>query len=454
MSLKRKLILSYMLSVLIPLIIFAFMTTSLNTKVRTFITREFSTITPSSEADQTHPFERNLIATTESEPSLASSQAYINLLFNRYFDVADLLIKENGIVIYEANKEIPEDVPLHSSQFTLERNNKIYEITYQHAEFTSASKQLRNIFVERVFTSLIMFTIFHAIFIFFATKKALPDSQQLITVANNVSHGNYDFEFDTPRKDEIGDVYKAFDNMRNNLKTYENNRKELIANISHDLKTPIASIKGYVTAINDGLATTPEKMDKYLNIIYNNTMHLDNLINDLFLYSKLDVNQVEFDLKPIHLDRFLDYYVDELKLDLEERNIQVNWTMPQLNHTLVHADTLRLRQVMQNIISNSDKHFDKNDKIIDISLSETDSTLTIEITDNGKGIHEDNLPHIFKRFYRADASRNTNMGSSGLGLAIVYQIIENHQGSVYASSKKGMWTTITIELPKQGEHNG
>lgn len=447
MRLKRKLVLAYILSLFIPLIVFAFLTTSLNARVRGFITNEFSF--GKEPVPEVHAFERNLVATAKSEPSLIKSTAYLNLLFARYMDISTLTVMHQGQTIYHQEKEISSTMVSQTSSFDI----KDHTIIFEHAKVESLSKKLRIIFVERLLISLGIFLASHALFIYFTTKKALPDTQKLIDVANNVSQGHYDFEFDTSRKDEIGDVYKAFDNMKNNLKVYENNRKALIANISHDLKTPIASIKGYVTAIHDGLATSPEKMEKYLNIIYNNTMHLDHLIDDLFLYSKLDVNQVTFNLKPIHLDKFLDYYIDELKLDLEERHIEVSWEMPQLKDSVVQADTLRLRQVLQNLISNSERHFDKNKRVIAIELIENENTLEIKLTDNGKGIDPEKLPHIFERFYRADASRNTSMGSSGLGLAIVQQIMENHNGHVYAESKKGHYTTITLQLPKQGENN-
>lgn len=453
MSYKKKIIIIYVFIILTPLLIFGLTTASMNRRVITTVKSELIGGHEIFDNQSSHRFTREYTKVIKSSPNLATNTDYINLLFERYNDINLLRVIENDQIIYEETKTVDPNKMMYNETLKFSTQQSEIEVFIEYPEFITPEKLFKDIFIDRILISLAFYLILHGVFLYWMMKSTLPDTKQLTDIANNISHGHYDFEFDTSRKDEIGDVYKAFDNMKNSLQTYENNRKELITNISHDLKTPIATIKGYVTGINDGLASSPEKLNKYLNIIYNNAMHLDELINDLFLYSKLDVDQVDFDFKPIHFDKYIDYYIDELKLDLEEKNIQVNWHMPELENTVILGDGFRLKRILNNIVCNSQKYFDKSTKKLNFNLVEEKNQLVLNITDNGKGISEDILNQIFDRFYRADASRNTNMGSSGLGLAIVKQIIEKHNGFISAKSKMGHYTTISIYLPILGDNH-
>jgi len=453
MSYKKKLIILYVFIIVTPLLIFGLTTASMNKRVITTLNNEVIGNHDVIGNQSSHRLIREYKKALEQSPNLVVNLDFLELLFNRYKDLTRLKVTEDNQIIYDNNRSIDSDKLILNEIFDFSTEHSDIQIIVEYLEFIPPEKLFKDIFVERILISLLVYLILHGVFIYWVIKSTLPDTKQLTEIANNISHGHYDFEFDTSRKDEIGDVYKAFDNMKISLQTYENNRKELITNISHDLKTPIATIKGYVTGINDGLASTPEKLNRYLNIIYNNTMHLDELINDLFLYSKLDVNQVDFDFKPIHFDKYIDYYIDELKLDLEEKNIGIKWQMPTLKNTIILGDGFRLKRILNNIVSNSQKHFNKTNNILSFKLSEDEKGLVLEITDNGKGISEEVLNQIFDRFYRADASRNTNMGSSGLGLAIVKQIVEKHNGSISAISKYNHYTKVSIHLPLLGENH-
>jgi len=453
MSYKKKLVILYVFIIVTPLLIFGLTTASMNKRVITTLNNEVIGDHETIGNQTSHRLIREYKKALEQSPNLVKNLDFLELLFNRYKDLTRLQVIDDDQIVYDNKRSIDSDKLILNETFVFSTEQSEIQVLIEYLEFIPPEKLFRDIFVERIMISLIIYLILHGIFIYWVIKSTLPDTKQLTDIANNISHGHYDFEFDTSRKDEIGDVYKAFDNMKISLQTYENNRKELITNISHDLKTPIATIKGYVTGINDGLASTPEKLNKYLNIIYNNTMHLDELINDLFLYSKLDVNQIDFDFKPIHFDKYIDYYIDELKLDLEEKNIGVKWQMPNLKNTIILGDGFRLKRILNNIVSNSQKHFNKTNNILSFKLSEDEKGLVLEITDNGKGISEEVLNQIFDRFYRADASRNTNMGSSGLGLAIVKQIVEKHNGSISAISKYNYYTKVSIHLPLLGENH-
>jgi signal transduction histidine kinase len=228
---------------------------------------------------------------------------------------------------------------------------------------------------------------------------------------------------------------------------YEENRKELISNISHDLKTPITAIKGYVEGIKDGIADTPEKMDRYINTIYSKSCDMDNLINELFLFSKLDLKKVNFDFRSIDITAYLKDCIEELKFDLEKRKINLNYNHIKKNIDVI-ADAQKLKRVIMNIIENSIKYMNKDNGKIDIILSEEEAFTVIEVRDNGKGISNKALPFIFDRFYRGDSYRNTSNGGSGLGLAIAKQIIEEHGGQIWVQSEVNEGTSIFFTLKK------
>ncbi len=449
MSYRKKLIALYSVIIIIPMLVFGLSALSMNRGVMSEVKDRFRFF-EGSDNSSNHRYIRDYKISIAEYPGLALNKDYNDLLFDVYPDLVDSTITLDNKIIYQHSVVSEDNTEIFQQTHEVETDLGLITISFKYHQGDISDSIFKKIFVDRLLISFIVYLLLHAVFLYVLFKNTLPDTIKLTEVANKISEGNYDFEVDVSRDDEIGDVYKAFDNMRESLKIYENNRKDLITNISHDLKTPIATIKGYVTGINDGLASTPEKLDKYLNIIYNNTIHLDELINDLFLYSKLDVDQADFDFKPLHFDKFIDYYIDELKLDLEEKNIVVNWKMPDLNQNTILADGFRLKQVLNNIVSNAQKYFDKDTKVITFNLHHTNQNLVLDISDNGKGINEEQLNHIFERFYRGDASRNTNMGSSGLGLAIVKQILDKHNGTISASSHVGESTTITITLPLEG----
>ncbi|GAA0343188.1 hypothetical protein GCM10008967_37030 [Bacillus carboniphilus] len=227
----------------------------------------------------------------------------------------------------------------------------------------------------------------------------------------------------------------------------------MIASISHDLKTPITSIKGYVEGIQDGVADTPEKMERYIQTIHTKANELDHLIEELFLFSKLDVSAVPFHFEKVDLRTFVQFYIDELKDELERAEVEVQ-IQDDGGDFYTKADREHLRRVFANVIQNAVNHLDKDEKRISIGLVRKSEYVMVSIKDNGKGISEDALPYIFDRFYRADQSRQASTGGSGLGLAIVKRIMEEHGGETWAKSRLGEGTTIYLKFKPYEEKMG
>ncbi len=281
---------------------------------------------------------------------------------------------------------------------------------------------------------------------------------QLKTATNNIKAGNLDFTVEGCAVEEINDLCEAFEDMRRRLKAtteekmaFDQESKALISNISHDLKTPITAVKGYVEGIMDGVADTPEKIDRYIRTIYMKANEMDRLINELTFYSKIDTNRIPYTFSKIHIAGYFDDCAEELGIELENEGIELEYSCQVGQDVIVIADAEQLKRVINNVISNSIKYMDKEKQKIQIRLRDVGDFIQIEMEDNGRGIEAREVPSIFERFYRTDASRNSSKGGSGIGLSIVRKIMEDHGGKVWATSVEGEGTTIYFVLRKYQE---
>ena len=285
-------------------------------------------------------------------------------------------------------------------------------------------------------------------------QNIIKPIRKLEQATEDVRQGNLDFSIATQSNNELGRLMNGFDRMREALKesleqqmAYEENRKELLSSISHDLKTPITSIKGYVEGIRDGIANDDEKRSRYLEVIYNKSNDMDRLIDDLFLFSKLDLNRLPFDFSIVKAKGFFGDSKDELHTDLEKMGFVMTYDEALRENTRILVDQQKIKRVINNVIGNAVKY--STDKArIDIRVYEDDSKVVMAIKDYGKGITEEALDRIFERFYRADSSRNADVAGTGLGLAIAKQIMEQHQGTIHAESVIGQGTTVYLSLKK------
>lgn len=281
---------------------------------------------------------------------------------------------------------------------------------------------------------------------------------KLKKATHNIKAGNLDFVLDVEGTDEFSELCKDFEDMRKRLKESAEERvvldkenKELISNISHDLKTPMTAIKGYVEGIMDGIADTPEKMERYIRTIYNKTNEMDHLINELTFYSKIDTNRIPYTFSKLNVEDYFNDCAEELSVEMETRNIELVYANYVDNKVQIIADGEQIRRMIHNIISNSIKYMDKKKGIIQIRVKDVGDFIQIEIEDNGKGIAAKDLTNIFDRFYRTDVSRNSSKGGSGIGLSIVKKIMEDHGGKVWATSREGIGTIMYFVLRKYQE---
>lgn len=296
--------------------------------------------------------------------------------------------------------------------------------------------------------------VFQFIFLLRLEKRIVIPIEKLKLGVDEIAKGNYHIKVECHVPNDLGLLIFSFNEMAQQLyenkkiqTEYEENRKTLIANISHDLKTPITAIQGYIEALLDGHLQTKEDKDKYLQTIHHNTVYINNLIDDLFLFAKLDMQKLDFSFETVKIDAFMNDFMEEYKFDLEEKDIKFHY-VSHINHEYrAKIDGNRFHQAFNNIISNAIKHGPENDLSITSKMFLQDKFICITIQDNGPGIAADKLPYIFDRFYRVDAARKKDYVCTGLGLAIAQELIEAHDGKITVVSIENESTCFTIMLP-------
>ena len=341
-----------------------------------------------------------------------------------------------------------------SSSQTSDSDEMVYDISLAQ----SSSSQVRLMAKDMILTATIIL-VFTALSVgLWIYRSIAVPLVKLRKATRNIKEGNLDFVLEVEGNDEFSQLCQDFEEMRKRLKEsteekilMDKENKELISNISHDLKTPITAVKGYVEGIMDGVADTPEKMDRYVRTIYNKTNEMDHLINELTFYSKIDTNRIPYTFSKLNVEDYFSDCAEELGLEMETRGIELVYANYVEKDVLVIVDGEQIRRVIHNIVSNAIKYMEKPRGIIQIRVKDVGDFIQVEIEDNGKGIAAKDLPYIFDRFYRTDVSRNSSKGGSGIGLSIVKKIMEDHGGKVWATSRLGIGTIMYFVLRKYQE---
>ena len=326
-------------------------------------------------------------------------------------------------------------------------------------EYIAHLPDFKNLVVDVMISVILILFFTAAILVIWTYSGIISRLRQLNKAAENIRDGNLDFSIDTKGHDEISELSESFEAMRKRLQMNaqekldaEQEHRMLISNIAHDLKTPITAIKGYSEGILDGVADTPEKQERYLKTIYNKANEMNTLINELTLYSNIDTNKIPYNFHKLNVKDYFTDCMEELEMDLENQHMQLTFFNYVDEDTLMIADPEQLGRVIHNIIGNAIKYMRAEEpSFISMRIKDVGDFIQVEIEDNGKGISNKDLPYIFDRFYRADASRNSAAGGSGIGLSIVKKIIEDHGGKIWATSKENVGTVMYFVLRKYQE---
>lgn len=381
---------------------------------------------------------------------------------DKYDHISEVFIlSKNNIILYDTlgnrykSKKLQNVLNAYytywNSEVTL--GGRTYRLDIIPADKYKNIKQILSLIPFMFIISLlIIFVISLIILTKLLSKYVLDPIDTLEEGIDHMLHGNFNFKLnEIPKTSSIYLTGQKFIKMKNQTRDtlnkerqLKNSRKELLAGVTHDLKTPLTSIKGYVEALQDGIVKDRETYEKYLSIIHKKTTHLNNLINDLFIFSKLDLNNFSFNKEVINSKKFLLNYYNNKKLEFEHTTIDFSIEKPIIS-TTINIDSQKITQVLENLIENSKKF---THSYIKIYTSINQNNLVIHIEDNGIGISKENHNKIFELFYKENKSRsNPEKSGSGIGLAISKKIIKGHHGEISFTSIPNIKTVFSIELP-------
>ena len=390
-----------------------------------------------------------------------------------------IIVKKNNEIYYVANrdraKQVIEELPGYGNDidgiYYTQSRHLVRQFDFMFSDGSRGSLYFVSGIRTALTASLVIYMALAVIFILLITSLVLTmwisrsffrPIGELNNAMKHIKDGNFDYILptDIKEKGEIGEMYRNYEDMRLRLKESadekierEKQNKELISNISHDLKTPITAIKGYSQGLLEGVADSPDKQMKYIKIINSKANDMNNLINELTLYSSIDNNRIPYNFVKLNVADYFGDCIDEIGADLESKSIKLNYSNLTTPDTQIIADPEQIKRVINNIVSNSVKYLGRDDGTgqIDIRILDELDSVRIELEDNGKGIAQQDIPNIFDRFYRTDASRNSKQGGSGIGLSIVKKIIEDHGGYIWATSHEGEGTCMHFVLRKYVE---
>lgn len=493
MKLKSRLLMSFCIIIFVPLVLAGVLFFGVNRlQMKEFAktyglegnTYYFLTSSIQMLSQMTESNIKEIEKRISQKPELLEQDEYLREINE---DLADkysfLLVRKDGALVYvgcESEELIPQRMPdyvqssndLFSMMYVDSKTESLVrKVDFESSEGAHISvfvvtrgaeliPEIKTLVLDFAFSIMLILLLTALLLVLWIYQGIITPIRKLQGATQNIKEGNLDFKIEVERADEIGELTRNFEEMRQRLKDNAeekiNSEKEnriLISNISHDLKTPITAIKGYVEGIMDGVADTPEKVDKYIRTIYNKANELNLLINELTLYSNIDTNRIPYNFNKINVTDYFNDCVEELGMDLESKNIALSYFNFVEGDVLIIADPEQLKRVIYNIVGNSIKYRDKEKSrcFVNIRVKDVGDFIQVEIEDNGKGIAARDLPYVFDRFYRADSSRNSSTGGSGIGLSIVKKIIEDHGGKIWATSKESTGTIMYFVIRKYQE---
>lgn len=332
----------------------------------------------------------------------------------------------------------------------------------EYYAFEQIKTQLKILLVAIGGTAILIIVVTGAMVSRKLSKSILVPLKELGRATGELRNGNLDYAVRFRSRDELGQVCEEFDDMRRRLKEsmllqqkYAREQQEMIAGISHDLLTPITSIKGYVSGIVDGIADTPEKQEHYLRTIYDTACDMDHLVENLFLFSKLGTDKMPFHMEGIDLAAYLADCCGELRFKVQKYGMELVFENRCRGNVWVDIDRAQLGRVLKNLADNSIKYRKRDTSVksrINVVLEDAGrGSLRLLFSDNGIGIRETEAEKIFESFYRSDPARGNAAKGSGLGLSIARRIIKRMGGSITAQGRLGLGLAVQIILPRKGE---
>ncbi len=446
-----------------------------------------------------------LIDTAENRPETlidTENLTYINNLLQKRHSF--LILRHNGTDVFVGNEELYNRMPdlsfFHNSEWDnqnlilMDQNNSIV-IQTKYFYFRDNTEGLLFLatdvsglfthwhrFIQELLYSYLLIIFITALLLIAWIYRSIVLPLNILRIATHqIGAGNLDQPVQILSTDEIGELCRDFDEMRLDLKNmmdeqthYEENMRSMLSSISHDLQTPLTAIKGYAEGLLDGIAQTPEMQEKYLHTVLHKANDMTYLVSELALFAQMEQDILTYHFTSLDVTDYFSDCMEDLELDIETMGMKLSYYNNTAPGTQIYADPEQLKRVIYNIVNNAAKYACQTPSTLHVCIEETlpqnpppplyrqlskdgsdlepqekpPEYILIQIEDEGPGIPAQDLPHIFDRFYRADTSRSSSTGGSGLGLSIVRKIITDHGGHVWAESIEGVGTSINFVLKK------
>jgi signal transduction histidine kinase len=380
----------------------------------------------------------------DSEVIYSNTDFPVSELIN---EIGDYLETDGKVHIYV------QDYMTVLTQNDMNEKMKVFAIAGEYHEFWSQKNSLTTVLILLLIDGIFCIgalLIISQIFTKRLIEHITNPLDALSEGAKRMKEGNFSEPVKYKGDIEFEYVCDAFNEMQEHIteanaekESYEKVRVEMVAGISHDLRTPLTAIRGTIKGLKDGVATTPESRETFLDTAYRRTIEMDRLLERLFYFSKLETGNMPLFFEKTEWSEYLEAYVKRYELLIENESIRIK--IKDIKKGLFsNVDREQMKRILDNILENSKKYAETDKLEITINTFEEHAYVVLEISDNGCGVSEDKIPHIFEQFFRGDESRNIKEGN-GMGLYIVKYLVDAMGGSVDAENSNGL--TIRIRLP-------
>ncbi|GKX32112.1 two-component sensor histidine kinase [Vallitalea longa] len=350
---------------------------------------------------------------------------------------------QNGeIVTLRGNFYGLSSTPLVTVIYPIKINSTTRGIIVMHSLYPEIKKEA-NYFFNLTIICLLFSLLFSIMLMFIFSRRITKTFQEMNKTARSIANGNFESRIMITTNDDVGELATNLNFMAAELGKLEEMRRSFIANISHDFRSPLTSIKGFVQAILDG-TIPPENQEKYLNIVLDETNRLTKLTNEILLLTKLENNGIQLDYSVFDIHLIIREVLIKFERKISEKKIHITLLIDE-KQIMVTADKDKIQRVIYNLIDNAVKFCSKGDRIT-IETTKYKDKVNISVKDNGPGIKENEIKYIFNRFHKTDRSRGEDKKGTGLGLSIVKEIMTAHGETINVNSKLNVGTEFVFTL--------
>jgi len=371
-------------------------------------------------------------------------------------------LPEDILPVFKPGRETNNELLFHETGYVIASQQDFYfadgseGTVFAFHKYTNIPGKIASTIGKNLLYVVLMMFFFHLLMAYAMTKRVTNPVEKIVMATEAVSQGDYSYQIPIGKQPFLSSISISINKMILDLEKgkmvqdkIDSMRSEFIANVSHDMKTPLTSIKIHAQAIKDGIAKTPEKMDKYIDNILIKSNDMDQMLDELKIYNELELGTGKYDMQQINVRHFLEDAVEELQYDVASENIHLSLETT-VEDPMLEFDPKKFKRVLNNITFNAVKYANIRPLEIAFSLreaiTEEGNCIQLRIQDNGVGVADDEYSKLFKQHYRVDPARNQTISGSGLGLSIAKSIIEHHGGVIYAAKSELGGLAIVINL--------